>query len=70
TYNEICAELGVCKSSVSLWVRDIPVDEEVWAKRVRKNKRYGAQKRANSFGVKRLAEIERLIAEGHERLVV
>ncbi|MGH9245766.1 MAG: helix-turn-helix domain-containing protein, partial [Acidimicrobiales bacterium] len=42
TYNEICAELGVCKSSVSLWVRDIPVDEEVWAKRVRKNKRYGA----------------------------
>lgn len=26
TYNEIRAELGVSKSSVSLWVRDIPLD--------------------------------------------
>src|SRR4051794_6069366 len=28
TYAEICTELGVAKSSVSLWCRDIEVDEE------------------------------------------
>ena len=29
TYAEICAELGVARSSVSLWVRDVAVDPEL-----------------------------------------
>ena len=29
TYAEICAELGVARSSVSLWVRDVAVDPDV-----------------------------------------
>jgi len=29
TYAEICDELGVARSSVSLWVRDVPVDPEL-----------------------------------------
>jgi len=69
TYAEICTELGVSRSSVSLWVRDIPIDEEeVWAKRVRKNKRFGAQRRRNTFELRKLAEIERIHTEARERL--
>ena len=30
TYAEICEELGVSRSSVSLWVRDVAVDEPLW----------------------------------------
>ncbi|MGH9247044.1 MAG: helix-turn-helix domain-containing protein [Acidimicrobiales bacterium] len=68
TYNEICAELGVSKSSVSLWVRDIEVDEEVWGRRARANKRFGAHKRKNRLEMKRHAEIERLHAEARDQL--
>lgn len=68
TYNEICAELGVSKSSVSLWCRDVEVDEEVWASRVRENKRFGARKRTNTLTLRRQAEIDRLLAEGRERI--
>jgi predicted transcriptional regulator len=42
TYNEIAAELGVAKSSVSLWCRDIEVDDALWSRRARANKRRGA----------------------------
>jgi hypothetical protein len=68
TYNEICAELGVAKSSVSLWCRDVPVDETVWAKRVRTNKRYGARKRANVLSVRRQQQIDRLRADAIVRI--
>jgi transposase len=32
TYEEICAELGVARSSVSLWVRDVVFDARPRAK--------------------------------------
>src|SRR5437899_6658646 len=64
TYNEISAELGVSKSSVSLWCRDVAVDEEVWSRRVRKNKNHGARKRSNTLSLRREAEIESLLVEG------
>ncbi|MGH9187277.1 MAG: helix-turn-helix domain-containing protein [Acidimicrobiales bacterium] len=68
TYAEIVAELGVSRASVSLWVRDVPIDESVWAKRVRKNRRYGARNRSNRLAVARQAEIEQLQAEGRDRI--
>jgi transcriptional regulator with XRE-family HTH domain len=68
TYAEICGELGVSRSSVSEWVRDIAVDEQVWAKRVRANRRYGARKRINALERKRHAEIEQYLLEGTTRL--
>ena len=46
TYTEIMAELGVSKSSVSLWCRDVPVDEAVWSARARANRNEGARNRA------------------------
>jgi transcriptional regulator with XRE-family HTH domain len=30
TYKEICEELGVSRSSVSLWVRDVEFDRAAW----------------------------------------
>lgn len=68
TYKEICAELGVSKSSVSLWCRDVPVDDAVWAKRVRSNKRYGARTRANALSVRRQQQIDRLRADAIARI--
>src|SRR6266540_4613832 len=43
TYKEICAELRVARGSVSAWVRDVEVDEVVWAQRARKNRNVGAR---------------------------
>jgi hypothetical protein len=61
TYNEICAELGVSKSSVSLWCRDIEMDEAVWADRVDANKRRGlANRRPSSLSVRKQAEIQEM----------
>ena len=68
TYNEISAELGVSKSSVSLWCRDIEVDEEVWSQRVRKNKNHGARKRSNTLSLRREAEIEELRRAGRDQI--
>jgi transposase len=50
TYNEIAAKLGVSKSSISLWVRDLPrtgrLSYEEWRKRSTEAKRvYGAAQR-------------------------
>jgi transcriptional regulator with XRE-family HTH domain len=59
TYTEIMAELGVSKSSVSLWCRDVPVDEAVWSARARANRNEGARNRApNRLQVAKQAEIE------------
>jgi hypothetical protein len=37
TYKEICAELGVSRSSVSLWVRDVEFDRAAWEARSHNN---------------------------------
>lgn len=42
TLNEIVAELGVSKSSVSLWVRGVAFDEAVRALRAGANRNRGA----------------------------
>ena len=65
TLNEIAAELGVAKSSVSLWVRDVPFDEVVRARRAGANRNRGAQHRGpNRLAQRKQAEIDRLLAEG------
>ena len=68
TYTEIMAELGVAKSSVSLWCRDVVVDDEVWAKRARANRRQGARSRTNALADRRRAEIDELLEDGRRRI--
>jgi hypothetical protein len=69
TYAEIVAELGVARSSVSLWVRDVPFDESARAARAGKNRNQGAQNRGpNKLARAKQAEIARLLAEGRERI--
>jgi transcriptional regulator with XRE-family HTH domain len=68
TYAEICAELGVSRSSVSLWVRDVPVGDDVWARRARANRRFGARTRSHAFAARKQREIERLAEEGRSRV--
>jgi len=68
TYTEICAELGVSKSSVSLWCRDVPVDQTVWAGKVRESRRFRARTRVNSLALRKQEQIDRLRAEGIERI--
>jgi transcriptional regulator with XRE-family HTH domain len=68
TYNEICAEVGVSKSSVSLWCRDIPVDRDVWARKLRESRRFGARTRVNSLAVRRQQQIDQLRVAGRERV--
>ena len=61
---EIATQLGVSKSSVSLWTRDIE-----FAPRPRRSGRYGARSRVpNALQRRKLAEIERLDAEGVARI--
>lgn len=71
TYGEIVEELGVSKGSVSLWCRDVPVDEEVWAARVRANRNRGARmKRSHPLALARQAQINALSSEGAVRVGV
>jgi hypothetical protein len=49
TIKEIEAELGVSRSSVSIWVRDVDVDREVWAERVKSRRNHGWEKRRETF---------------------
>jgi transcriptional regulator with XRE-family HTH domain len=59
TYAEICAELGVARSSVSLWVRDVEVDEQAWAARAQANRNFGARRRGpNRLQLAKAAEID------------
>jgi hypothetical protein len=54
TYDEIVARLGVSKSSVSLWVRDIPlVDNPVRRQRVQAHVRAMAEARWSEYRVAR-----------------
>jgi transcriptional regulator with XRE-family HTH domain len=72
TYTEIMEALGVSKSSVSLWCRDVRVDEEALAAR-RRNRYLIGNQGARQRGPNRLqrvkqAEIDRLNVEGAERI--
>jgi hypothetical protein len=60
TYTEITAELGVSKSSVSLWCRDVPVDEAVWSARARANRNEGGK--GDGWGVRFANSDTRMVA--------
>lgn len=62
TLVEIADELGVSKSSVSLWVRDVPFTPS--------RRRTGPQRRPNRLRDRRLAEIAELDAAGTQRIGV
>jgi IS30 family transposase len=69
TIGEIVAELGVSRSSVSVWVRDVRFDEATRAARAGANRRRGAHKRGpNRLQQRKQAEIDRLLAEGIDRI--
>jgi len=59
---DIATELGVAKSSVSRWVRDVPF--------VPSPRRTGPQRRRNRLRDRRLAEIAELDAAGRKRIGV
>lgn len=69
TLGEIAAELGVSRSSASVWVRGVPFDEAVRAERSGANRRRGARRRGpNALARRKQGEIDRLLAEGRERI--
>jgi hypothetical protein len=69
TISEIVAELGVSRSSVSVWVRDADFDEAARAARAGANRRLGARNRGpDRLQLRTQAEIDRLLAEGVERI--
>jgi transcriptional regulator with XRE-family HTH domain len=63
TLAEIAAELGVSKSSVSLWVRDIPFEV-----RVNERTRQKRPRRPHALHVAKLRQIDELDRRGIERL--
>ncbi len=61
---EIAEQLGVSKSSVSLWVRDVdfvPRDPEY-------GRRWRPGRKPSSLSLRKQQEIERLLAEGREKM--
>jgi transcriptional regulator with XRE-family HTH domain len=60
TLLDIATRLGVSKSSVSLWVRDVDFTPSP--------RRYGAQRRPHPFHEAKLQQIEQLDAEGVTRI--
>jgi hypothetical protein len=58
---EIAARLGVSRSSVSLWVRDVPFEPH------RRGTR-GRRRAPNALQRRKQAEVDRLLAEGRDRL--
>jgi transcriptional regulator with XRE-family HTH domain len=60
-YAEIATRLGVSKSGVSLWVRDVPFAPLPRPPR-------GRRRAPNALQRRRRAEIDRLVAEGRERI--
>ena len=74
TIKEIAAELNVSQSSVSTWVRDVEVDEAVWAERVETRTNHGWTRRRETFLRKRervaaacRAEADRMLGELSDR---
>ena len=69
TYSEIVAEVGVSKSSVSLWCRDIEPDRDAWAARALANRNYGARpRRPHAQQRAKQEEVTRLLVEGRARI--
>jgi hypothetical protein len=60
TLQAIADQLGVAKSSVSLWVRDVPF--------IPSKRRYGPQRRPNKLHDRKLAEIAELNQAGLDRI--
>src|SRR3954451_4710411 len=60
TLQDIATELGVAKSSVSLWVRDVPFTPS--------KRRTGPQRRPHPAHEAKVAQIAALNAEGIERI--
>jgi transcriptional regulator with XRE-family HTH domain len=60
TLQDIATELGVAKSSVSLWVRDVEFVPSL--------RRYGAQRRPHPFHEAKLAQIAEYDDEGQRRI--
>src|SRR5437879_4832921 len=60
--NEIAAKLSVAKSSVSLWVRDVPVPPRP------KGRPWTPDRKPSSLKVAKEAEIARLLEEGRRRI--
>lgn len=60
TLDEIATELGVSKSSVSIWVREVPFTPS--------KRRYGPRVRPNVLMMRKQEEIDRLLAEGKARI--
>src|SRR5512132_3050872 len=58
---EIAGRLGVAKSSVSLWVRDVAFEPRAGPVR-------GRRREPNALQRRRQAEIDRLLAEGRARI--
>lgn len=63
TLQEIADELGVAKSSVSIWVRDVDFEP-----RPRSRGRSARRQRPNALQRRKLAEIEALLRDGTERI--
>jgi hypothetical protein len=71
TYGEIAAEVGVSKSSVSLWCRDVPIDEAAWTARAGTNRRSGGRnRRPNRLQLAKADEIRRERERGAIRIGV
>src|SRR4051812_14489849 len=71
TYKEICDELGVSRSSASLWVRDVEFDRAAWEARAHTNYvngNYGPQKRPHRQQLDKALEIARMKAAGAVRI--
>lgn len=72
TLGEIAEELGVSKSSVSLWVRGVRFDEAAADERSRSRHEAGAararQRGPNALQRRKQAEIEELLEEGRRRV--
>ena len=66
TMPDIAAELGVSRSSVSLWTRDVPFSAD--PERTRERRARGRQRAPNVLQRRKQAEIGRLLAEGAERI--
>ncbi|MEX0658301.1 MAG: helix-turn-helix domain-containing protein [Egibacteraceae bacterium] len=66
TMADIAAQLGVARSSVSVWTRDVPFVPD--HDRTRERRRKARQRGPNVLQRRKQEEIERLLAEGAERI--
>lgn len=66
TMPDIAGQLGVARSSVSLWTRDVPFTPNL--DRTRQRRAKARQRGPNVLQRRKQAEIDRLLAEGAERI--